>query len=74
MDCIIDMSDIIEHQNKLPTLEDFKTYNKSGPDVENQLEALDEYHQVIANAKRPPIVKMFFRVNVLSFLPLFGTM
>jgi hypothetical protein len=73
MDCIIDMSFI---ENSQPTLQDFKRFNKSGPDLENQLAAVEEYHEANQNKISPliPLAKLFSRISVLSFLPIFGSM
>jgi hypothetical protein len=71
MDCIIDMS-IIETLSKKPTLDDFKTFNKGGPDIENQLEIVEEYKD-LTQQSRSPLASVFSRVNVFSFLPIFGT-
>ncbi len=76
MACIIDMS-LVEFDNKPPTFQDFKTFNKSGPDIENQLAVVEEYQEAAAEvAKRPqapisPLVNILSKVNVFSFLPIF---
>jgi hypothetical protein len=73
MACIIDMS-LIENQQ--PTLQDFKRFNKSGPDLENQLAVIEEYQEATRRPLMPlaPLAKIFSRVSVLSFLPIFGSM
>ncbi len=77
MACIIDMSLVgTSTENKPMTFQDFKTFNKSGPDLENQLAAVEEYQDVAAKAAmrpRTPLANIFSRVSVLSFLPIFGT-
>jgi hypothetical protein len=71
MACIIDIG-LIENQQ--PTFQDFKTFNKSGPDIENQLAAVEEYQEAVTKSPRSPLVTIFSRVNVFSFLPIFGAM
>jgi hypothetical protein len=74
MACIIDIA-LIENQQ--PTFQDFKTFNKSGPDIENQLAAVEEYQEAVTKSPRTPLsplVTIFSRVNVFSFLPIFGAM
>jgi hypothetical protein len=71
MACIIDMSTVdVWPETKQPTLDDFKTFNKGGPDIENQLEIVDEY-KAISQQPRSPL-NLFSRINVFSFLPIFG--
>jgi hypothetical protein len=72
MTCIIDMS-LVEanFNNTQPTFQDFKTFNKSGPDIENQLAVVKEYQEAVSQRPR---IAMFSRVSVLSFLPIFGTL
>jgi hypothetical protein len=73
MSCVIDMS-LVELDKKRPTLQEFKTFNKSGPDIENQLAVIEEYQEAMTNARRPltPLISVFSRLNVQSFLPIFG--
>ena len=79
MACIIDMSladnDIKEQQ---PTLQDFTRFNKGGPDIENQLAVIEEYQKAkdSFHPPRTPLspLSLFSRVNVFSFLPIFGNM
>jgi hypothetical protein len=79
MACIIDMSSA-EFENKRPTYQDFKTFNKSGPDIENQLAVVKEYQEAAEEAAKlprtplSPLVNIFSRVSVFSFLPIFGVM
>lgn len=79
MACIIDMSysDFENQQPTLqePTLQDFKRFNKGGPDLENQLEAIEEYQKARESFPRPRTpLSLFSRVNVFSFLPIFGVL
>lgn len=74
MACIIDMS-YSDFENQQPTLQDFKRFNKGGPDLENQLEAIEEYQKARESFPRPRTpLSLFSRVNVLSFLPIFGVL
>jgi hypothetical protein len=77
MACIIDMSVIEtwpENISTQPTINEFKIFNKSGPDIENQLEIVEEYHKAIAEKPRSPLASVLSRVNVFSFLPIFGVL
>jgi hypothetical protein len=70
MECIIDMTFLEEK----PTLQDFKIFNRGGPDIENQLAAVKEYQDATqSTSPRPPlspIIEIFSRINVFSFLPI----
>jgi hypothetical protein len=73
MACIIDMS-ILETfpETKQPTLDDFKAFNKGGPDIENQLDGVEEYHKAVPQPRSP--LNLLSCINVFSFLPIFGVM
>jgi hypothetical protein len=75
MACIIDMS-LSLNEHRQPTFQDFKRFNKSGPDLENQLAVIEEYHEATRRPLAPlaPLAKLLSRVGVLSFLPIFGSM
>ncbi len=73
MACIIDMSIIeIFPEIKQPTFDDFKAFNKGGPDIENQLDVVEEYHKAVPQPRSP--LNLLSRINVFSFLPIFGVM
>jgi hypothetical protein len=63
-----------ENISTQPTIDEFKIFNKSGPDIENQLEIVEEYNKAISEKPRSPLASVLSRVNVFSFLPVFGVM